>query len=130
MVLKAIAYEDRRAKGVIHDLEDLEFVLRNYSALVGEARLFQEAGEVLITDQILYVDAPAYCLGREIGATYAETVTGALERIAKRLGSPDAEETRGLDRRSGASGGLAGANETAARWRALELGILQGRRPA
>jgi predicted nucleotidyltransferase len=129
MVLKAIAYEDRRVRSVFHDLDDLEFVLQNIAGLFDEARVFEEANDVLVREIVAYSEAPAYCLGRDIGSRFQGGVTDDLERVAARLGDPDDEELRDLIRRRAVPSAVSDAAEAAARWRALALGIVDGRVP-
>ena len=130
LVLKAIAYEDRRGHGIEHDLGDLDFILRHADRLLEESRVFDLAGDALRAGRLEYVDAAAYCLGRDVGRGFGHrAVTKALETVAARLEDPDSSEVRRLNRHDvGGGSGVAEARETAARWRALLLGIVDARR--
>jgi len=88
-LLKLHGYLDRRARGVRHDIQDLDWLLRHYDALPAhEDRAQSELREPLLAGEIEYSEAGAMLLGSDAARMHGPTVLEPLAGLLAELGDP------------------------------------------
>lgn len=79
LVLKLIAWNDRQE---IKDLEDINFILKNYS---DDERILVELLNEITQEVIEYQDGGIFLLGQDIRRTFNETIISKLQQILQRI---------------------------------------------
>lgn len=87
-VLKLFAYLDRRARGESKDIQDVDWLLRNYEHAGNEERVHDELLELLIDGVIEAEHAGALLLGRDAAAIHSPSSLGALHAVLREARDP------------------------------------------
>lgn len=88
ILLKARTYLDRRP-AIIHDIRDLDFVVRTYRDVLGDSAVFERAGDLLRDEEVVYQDVGAFVLARDIlGLGIADEVVVPLRELVAELNLP------------------------------------------
>ena len=66
VVMKAISYLDRRARGTNHDVIDFVWVLRNYGEGKDDTRVFDDVSDVIIANEVESHAYGALLLGHDL----------------------------------------------------------------
>jgi predicted nucleotidyltransferase len=87
-VLKLFAYLDRRARGETKDIQDLDWLLRNFEHAGNEDRVHAELLDVLIDGVIEAEDAGALLLGRDAALIHSQDTLAPLHAVLREAIDP------------------------------------------
>ena len=91
ILLKAKTYLDRRPD-IVHDIRDLDFVVRTYRDTLGDAVVFERASDVLRDEEVDYEDVGAFLLARDaLGLGMADVVAVPLRELVAELLLPQSK---------------------------------------